>query len=486
MAAETHITFDGWSVNRVSGEMTRHGRASRLPQQPLRILIELYDHAGEIVSREQLVKALWPQGIVDFDNGLNVAVRKLRVALDDVADAPKYIETLPKVGYRFVVKPGAIASVPANEPITGISRRARLTLGWGLLAAFVLVSVAWWGSRPDEDGVTPASISGGTATLASAKHVPSVRAQELFLQGIHERSRRDVNATTTALAKFEAALREDPEYAEAWAAYGFTLTGSVMRQMTPPGEDVPKARAAAERAIALDPDLVEGYVLMSHVHMDHDKDFAAAGADLERARATRNLTGRFWHYSAMWNAQQGHVDAGLADMRRAREMEPMTLLFTSNHAFILLNARRNEETIELLRPIIEANPGFDQARGILARALMATGDLDGALAQLTARKEIGLLQADLALVYLKLGRRADALRELERVEANGRAGFGVAYDLATIYTGLGDLDRACEILPMALSDGSILVNWMRLDPRMDALRGRKCFADVEKRLYREG
>ena len=106
MAAETELQFDGWTVNRVSGEITRDGRASRLQQQPLRILVELYDHAGEIVTRDQLVKILWPAGIVDFDNGLNVAMRKLRVALDDVGDAPRYIETLPKVGYRFLGKPG--------------------------------------------------------------------------------------------------------------------------------------------------------------------------------------------------------------------------------------------------------------------------------------------------------------------------------------------------------------------------------------------
>src|SRR6186997_3726564 len=110
------IAFDGWKVDRVSGEISRAGRAARLPQQPLRILIELYDHAGAVVTREQLVKALWPAGIVDFDNGLNVAMRKLRVALDDVADTPRYIETLPKVGYRFIARPSEpVAGVPQAE-----------------------------------------------------------------------------------------------------------------------------------------------------------------------------------------------------------------------------------------------------------------------------------------------------------------------------------------------------------------------------------
>ena len=477
MTEQTDLQFDGWTVNRVSGEISREGRTSRLPQQPLRILVHLYDHAGEIVTREQLVKVLWPAGIVDFDNGLNVAMRKLRVALDDVGDTPQYIETLPKVGYRFLGKVGkGEAAVPAPAPPSPApaARPQTHARAFALLAVVLLAlgGVFWWTSHAP------------TAPKA-LRHTPSVRAQELYLQGLHERSRRDVNPTIEALALFQASLKEDPEYAAAWAAYGFTLGGSVMRQMTTPPETVPKIRAAAERAIELEPDQVDGYVLLVHVLMDHEKNFPAAAKALERARATGQLTGWFWHYSAMLNGQLGRVDAALADMRKARNYEPMTLLYTSNYGLILVNARRYQEVIDLLKPIVEANPGFDLAHGILARALMATGDLQGAREQLESRKEIGVLQADLALVYLKMGLRDEAQKELDRIIANGKAGFGVAYDLATIYTALGDLDQACTQLERALTDGSVHVNWMRLDPRMDALRGRKCFADVEKRLYRD-
>jgi DNA-binding winged helix-turn-helix (wHTH) protein len=107
LATETELRFDGWTVNPVSGDISRGGEVSRLQQQPLRVLLELHERAGEVVTREHLVKTLWPGGFVDFDNGLNVAVRKLRVALQDVGDVPKYIETLPRVGYRFIGSPGA-------------------------------------------------------------------------------------------------------------------------------------------------------------------------------------------------------------------------------------------------------------------------------------------------------------------------------------------------------------------------------------------
>ena len=462
------LQFDGWTVDRLSGEIARNGHVSRLPQQPLRILTELTDRAGEVVTREQLVKALWPQGVVDFDNGLNVAMRKLRVALDDVGDTPRYIETLPRVGYRFIGKLGAVTpsaiveSAPAR-PLRGM----RLLLGLAVVALVAGLSIFWFSER-------------GTSRTP---HVPSARAQELYVEGMHERSRRDVDATALALAKLEEAIKEDPEYADAWAGYSRTLSSAVVRQLTTPAEGLPKARAAAERALKLDPRVADAHVTLLHIHMDFDKDFAAATRDLAKARRLGLNTASFWHYSAMWHAQQGRIEEGLADMRRARALEPMTLLLSSNYALILFNARRYDEVIALLAPIVEANPGFDTGRSVLARALAATGRFDEALTQLQARKDVGAWQGDLGVLYAKMGRREDALREIARLETLQSRGFGESYELATIRATLGELDTACELLAHALTDGSFLVNWMRLDPRMDPLRGRKCFGEVEKRLY---
>ncbi len=105
-------TFDGWVLRMDLGELTKDGRKIRLQDQPLQILDELLSHPGELVTREQLIARLWPKGVVDFDTGLNSAVRKLRVALQDEAETPRYIETVPRKGYRFI---GAI-DPPAAEP----------------------------------------------------------------------------------------------------------------------------------------------------------------------------------------------------------------------------------------------------------------------------------------------------------------------------------------------------------------------------------
>ena len=471
MAAETDLQFDGWTVNRVSGEIAREGRTARLPQQPLRILLELFDHAGEVVTREQLVKVLWPAGIVDFDNGLNVAMRKLRVALDDVGDMPRYIETLPRVGYRFIGGRGVNDATP--EKPRRMPKRAQLALLLGLAGLVMAVAIGWWmGSgapRPDAD--------------ARPHHVPSVRARELYLEGIQTRSRRDTNTSKLTIEQFEAALREDPNYPEAWSALSDSLTASVIRQMNLPAEGFPRARAAAARALELDPNLPAAHTSMGLVYLDHDKNFAAAEREFRRALELDDHSARAWHHFGMARAELGHVEEALTALRRARELEPMTLLFSSNYAMILVNARRYEETIEFLAPIVAANPKFDQARGILGRAYTATGNHDKALEMLLGREEVGIMQADLGVLYAKMGRRDDALGEIARLAEQGQAGFGTAFDQAVIYTVLGDLDRGCELLARGLEDGSFLINWMRLDPRLDPLRGRQCFTDTEKRLY---
>jgi TolB-like protein/DNA-binding winged helix-turn-helix (wHTH) protein len=107
------IGFDGWVLDPDSGDLERAGTRIRLQEQPLQVLLQLIDSRGGVVTREQLVSKLWPKGIVDFDTGVNTAIRKLRVALGDTADTPHYIETLPRRGYRFIA---ALEPDPAREP----------------------------------------------------------------------------------------------------------------------------------------------------------------------------------------------------------------------------------------------------------------------------------------------------------------------------------------------------------------------------------
>src|SRR5437588_463626 len=126
----SRLRFGAFDADLRSGELRRNGVKVRLQEQPFQILALLVERPGEVVTREELRKRLWPGGIfVDFENGLNIAVKKLRGALGDEADTPSYIETLPKRGYRFIAPvethgPAAVADGPGRPPADPQSKTA--------------------------------------------------------------------------------------------------------------------------------------------------------------------------------------------------------------------------------------------------------------------------------------------------------------------------------------------------------------------------
>jgi DNA-binding winged-HTH domains len=159
-------SFDGWVLRVDLGELAKDGRKIRLQDQPLQILDELLSRPGELVTREQLIARLWPKGVVDFDTGLNSAVRKLRVALQDEAETPRYIETVPRRGYRFIGAIDSRAAEPAfatvGEPSRTLRSRRTYTYAAVGVAVLVLAGLTFVGLRRESVPATqvPAAASG--------------------------------------------------------------------------------------------------------------------------------------------------------------------------------------------------------------------------------------------------------------------------------------------------------------------------------------
>src|ERR1700691_5349040 len=117
------VRFGTYEVSLQSGEVRKAGLRIRLQQQPMKLLEILLEHAGEVVSREELRSRVWPnEGFGDFDQALNISIGKLRSALGDSAENPRFIETLPKRGYRFIADVSVLdadASPKSQEPAAG-------------------------------------------------------------------------------------------------------------------------------------------------------------------------------------------------------------------------------------------------------------------------------------------------------------------------------------------------------------------------------
>jgi DNA-binding winged helix-turn-helix (wHTH) protein/tetratricopeptide (TPR) repeat protein len=476
MPPSSTLSFGGWTLDRASGELSRAGTTTRLAQQPLRVLLELIDNAGLVVTRDALVKALWPRGIVDFDNSLNGIVRKLRIALGDDSETPRYIETLPRIGYRFIGK----LDTPPHAAATS-ARRGRPRVMWigAAVAVAALAAGAWWYARP----APPARVN--DAVLVP-KRTTSQRAYEYYLDGIFQRSRRDINGQPLAVAAFENALREDPDYAEAWAGLSSVLLGAAVIEEGPTRPLIERARETAERAIVLDAALPDAHSSLGQA-LTFERNYPAAEKAFATALSLNESHARGWHGVGVLRAFQGRPEEALAAMRRARELEPMTPHFSSQYGALLFYARRYDEAIAHLEPLLEAQPRLDQARSVVIRSLAAVGRADEALAHLPRIVNEFPNLSDRGLVYAKLGRRVDALAEVRRIADRGARGNGGSnYSIAVIHAALGDVQPGCAALSKAVDDDAMFLGWVRLDPRFDALRADPCFDAIQKRIYGGG
>ena len=156
------IRFDAFDVDTRAGEVRKHGIRLKLHRQPFQVLSLLLEHPGDVVTREELRRKLWPgDTFVDFDTGLNSAVKKLRDALCDSADAPRYIETLPRRGYRF------IAQVQNGDLSAGVS-------------PIELPAVVPLRSNPNEDGLGAERLADGEVDV---RRTGTSRARLWFVLG---------------------------------------------------------------------------------------------------------------------------------------------------------------------------------------------------------------------------------------------------------------------------------------------------------------
>jgi TolB-like protein/DNA-binding winged helix-turn-helix (wHTH) protein/Tfp pilus assembly protein PilF len=207
-AAHKLARFGVFELDLISHELRKQGLRIRLPEQPLQILLLLLEHAGETVTRDELRRRLWPADtFVDFDAGLNSAIKKLRDALGDPAENPRFIETLPRRGYRFIGSVDApaidrreeVTPIPAPRSGHGVHRR------WSLIAMLAApVALTAWLSFGDTwerlsvrigVGVSPRRIT--SIAVLPFENLTGSTEQDYFVDGMTE-------ALTTNLAQFKA------------------------------------------------------------------------------------------------------------------------------------------------------------------------------------------------------------------------------------------------------------------------------------------
>ncbi len=224
------IRFGVFELDRRAGELRRKGVRIKLQDQPFRLLLFLLDHPGEIVTREELRERLWAPGTyVDFEHSLGTAVNKIRGALADSAENPRFLETVPRRGYRFIA-PVIPATAPEGieAPRPAASRRRHISLSIGALSLIVAALITALGSRSGASGIRSLAV----LPLENLSHDPE---QEYFAAGMTDELITDLANTSglrvisrTSVTQYRGAKRSLPAIARELGVDAI-VEGTVMR-----------------------------------------------------------------------------------------------------------------------------------------------------------------------------------------------------------------------------------------------------------------
>src|SRR6266568_2292773 len=332
-------------------------------------------------------------------------------------------------------------------------------------------------------------VSGDSLTL-SRRSTHDVEAYELYLKGRYFYNEGGFAPVQQALAYFQQALAHDSNYALAYAGLADAYESLTWSTYLLPRQGMPKARAAALKALALEPTLAEAHASLGDQLCFYDWDAPAAERELRRAiELNPSLANAHFFYSHCL-ALHGRSDEALAEARRAHELDPLNAQVATALPWALYLARRYDEAIAVQRKSLDLDPGFAWGHMILALALTAKGRYAEALA---AARKMAALAGDaptiaglVGYVAGRAGERAEAQQILTALER--RPPGNTAFAIALVHLGLGDNEQALRWLQAAYEERSewlpfvapsAIFDPLRPDPRFSALM-RKVGIDVHQ------
>ncbi|HKV61268.1 MAG TPA: winged helix-turn-helix domain-containing protein [Candidatus Acidoferrum sp.] len=628
------LQFGVFEADVRSGELRKHGLRIRLQEQPFQVLAMLLEQPGEVVTREELQKNLWPADtFVDFDHGLNKAINKLREALGDSAESPRFVETVARRGYRFLAEVRIADVAPVRgpglesqaQPADGGRNSARTASGTGgekdsprsftaktaVVALLLLtVSLAAWELHPWSrsvspirslavlpleslsndpsqdyfaDGMTDELISDlgqisalrvisrtsvmaykharkplpqiarelnvdaiveGTvlrsgdqvritaqlidasadkhlwsqsyegelrdtlalqskvakaiadqiqinlnpreqAALKSAK-VVNPEAYVSYLKGRYFWNKRSAESLKVALAYFNQAIDEDPTYAQAYSGLSdtYALLGDWQYAVMTTKEALPKAKAAAVKALELDSSLGEAHNSLAFCLDGFDWNFDSAGKEFLRAIELNPGYASAHHWYAWHLALLHRYDEALAEMRKAESLDPLSLVINADLAELLALAHSYDESIQQSRKTIEMDPNFGLAHNHLGQAYLQKHMYPEAIAELQKAVELSrsgpTCMANLARADAASGNRSEAEKLLSDLKKRSSPGYSHGSEIAVIYASLGDANQAMNWLEKGYQER--FNPGVLLRPGLDPLRSDPRFQDLVRRI----
>jgi eukaryotic-like serine/threonine-protein kinase len=320
------------------------------------------------------------------------------------------------------------------------------------------------------------------------KKTVNPEAYEAYLKGQYHLFRRTAADAQKSLEYFQQAVQKQPDYALAYSciADAYTMAAGSAQGALSPREAFPKAKAAAMRAVELDPTLGEPYATLGWSSFVFDRDWTTAENQFRRAlQLNTNYPIAHENY-ALFLARMGRFDEAIAEMTRAQKLDPVSLGVNTMMGIALSLARRDDEAIPWFRRVLDMDPSFLRAHFGLGLALVHKKRYEEAIAELRKAVEVsgegaGQLAA-LGYAYAAADRRAEALEIIEKLKERSRKNYVPPAMVAGVFAGLGEKDEAMTWLEKAMEERDPWLTSLKVEPMYDPLRSDPRFLDLLHRV----
>ena len=328
-------------------------------------------------------------------------------------------------------------------------------------------------------------LSGAAATGVTKKYTNSNEAYQLYLKGRFNWNKRTSEGLQAAVQYYDQAIEKDPGFALAYAGLAdtYVITGAYGKLS--PSEAMPRAKAAALKAIELDNSLAEPHAALGSYYSGFGWNFEIAERELRKATELNPNYATAWHWLGNFLPIIGKNDEAIAAGKRAEELDPLSAIISADTGWDLIISRRYDEAIEQAKHTQQIDPNFWYAHYITGMAYDLKGMHPEAIQAFRKSVELDpddITRGRLATALAHAGERAEAQKLLNDLTAESGRRYVQGYYLATAQLALGDKDGALASLERDVRERGIYVMWLAINPEFDGLRGDTRFTALLEKM----
>jgi tetratricopeptide (TPR) repeat protein len=313
-----------------------------------------------------------------------------------------------------------------------------------------------------------------------------VAAHEDYLRGRYYWNKRTEAGLGRGIEYFQKAIDQEPNYALAYAGLADSYIMLANWGFAPPAESYTKAKAAALKALELDPQLAEAHTSLAYVTLLDEWNWPDAEKRFRQAIAINPNYVSAHHFYSICLMTAGRQSEALVEIQRAQELDPLSLIVGDVYGWIYYEGRQYDRAIEQYKKTLEMDPGYVPALLDLGTSYLRTGDYSQALAQFEKAKafegEQSVVLSSLAQGYAFSGQRTEARKVLNQIQQLARRRYVSPWDISLVYAALGERSHAIELLGKAADDHVGWVVRLGVDPALDDLRRSADFQKLARRI----